>query len=154
MRALRVAPRAAVQDGSGSGRSRNPASNLHGKPYNLRLYGFNPVIPDRYRYHDRRRNLDEATRDLVWQFDPARDWQRGFFHHRREYWTSGDGQSVETILGCRTTRRDNCYIKSGETGVAVHLFTVTTTVFTALKDVLKRATVFGRASVSEQLYGE
>src|ERR1700761_4206159 len=39
----------------------DPASNLHGRPYNLRQYGFNPLIPDRYRYHDRSRDLDDAT---------------------------------------------------------------------------------------------
>jgi hypothetical protein len=102
------------------GRSRNPASNLHDKPYNLRQYGFNPVI--RYGCRDGRRNVNDATPYLFWQFDPVWDWRRGFFHQRRECSTSGDTQSGESLFGCRTSRRDDYFTKSGGTGVAVRSF--------------------------------
>ena len=68
----------------------DPASNLNDKPYNLRLYYINPIIPERYRHHDRRLNLIYAPQDLVWQFDPVWDWQRRFLRHRRGCRTSGN----------------------------------------------------------------
>jgi hypothetical protein len=85
-------------------------------------YGFNSFILDRCRYHDRRRNLNDATQDLVWQFDPVWECQRRILHLGRKCRTIGDAQSVETILGRGVARWEDCYANSGRTGLAFGLF--------------------------------
>jgi hypothetical protein len=85
-----------------------------------RQYGFNPVIRD--RCWNRRLNLIDAPQDLVWQLDPVSDCQRGFFHQRRGCRTIGDTQFVKAILGCRTTRRDDCCSKGSGSFLAIRLF--------------------------------
>jgi hypothetical protein len=82
---------------------------------------FFSFILDRCRYHDRRRNLNDATQDLVWQFDPVWECQRRILHLGRKCRTIGDAQSVETILGRGVARWEDCYANSGRTGLAFGL---------------------------------
>jgi hypothetical protein len=51
------------------GRSRNPASDLHGKPYKYTQYGFSPFI--RHPCRDRRRNFNIPAPYLVRKFNPV-----------------------------------------------------------------------------------